>query len=260
MLWSWRRNLAPYTVLLFGACLSVYAQSQPVKVVKFNLENYGWQPLPRMQHSERPGTPSRLVWVDHKARVLVGFTARENTGLATRERPELSLHILRFTSEGKVDLSLALPTKDYFANGLYVGPNDQIFARANESLQMLIEENQDSQTLAWKVLASCSINCWIHESPSRRTLIISESRDGLGHSTIWHTADSSYAIIDLSLPAPLVLQTCSQMALYAEKITDKFAYWPSYDRDDNLTVRFPFCDVDHPQELPLGRGGQSLRP
>jgi hypothetical protein len=232
-----------------------YEQTSTAKISTLTLENYGWQPLPKGQHGEWPGTSSRLVWFDHEDRVLVGFSARESTDLATRDRPGLSLHILRFTHDGKLDLSLVLPTKDYFANGLYLGPNDQVLARANESLQILIGENQDPQTLAWKVLASCSDNCRIHQSQSRRTLIISESQDGLGHSSAWPTADSSYTIIDLSVPAPAVLRTCSQIAFYAEIITDKFAYWPSYDTHNKMTVRLPFCDVDHPQELALGRGG-----
>ena len=195
-------------MLLFGACSSIYAQTRPAKIAKFNLEGFGWQPLPKVHHGERPGTPSRLVWVDHKDRVLVGFTARESTDLATRERPGLSLHILRFTPEGKVDLSLVLPTKDYFANGLYLGSNDQIIARANDSLQMLIAENQGTQAPAWKVLAPCSVNCRIHESPSRRTLVVSESRDSLGRSAELPTTDSSYTTYDVSLPEPRAVQTC----------------------------------------------------
>jgi hypothetical protein len=40
------------------------------------------------------------------------------------------------------------------------------------------------------------------------------------------------------------------------QITDKFAYRTHYDRDDDLTVRFPFCDVEHYEEFPMwGKGG-----
>ncbi len=34
-------------------------------------------------------------------------------------------------------------------------------------------------------------------------------------------------------------------------ITDEFAYRLSYDKADYLTVRFPFCDVEHYEELPM---------
>lgn len=90
------------------------------------LGNFGWQPLPKTH--EWVGTNSRLVSVDHQGRVLVGFTTRESLGLATREHPGLSFHILRFTSEGREDLSLVLPTDNWFNNGLYLGSEDRIYA------------------------------------------------------------------------------------------------------------------------------------
>jgi hypothetical protein len=40
------------------------------------------------------------------------------------------------------------------------------------------------------------------------------------------------------------------------KITDQFSYRTNYDRDDDLTVRFPFCDMSHYVDFPMwGRGG-----
>jgi hypothetical protein len=255
MQWSWQGNLAAFAVLLLGSSSSAHAQSPAAKVVKFKLEDYGWRPLPRQQPGERAGTRSQLVSIDHNGRVLAAFAAREDAGLATREHPELSLHILRLTSEGKIDLSLALPTREYFGNGFYLGQDDRIFARANDELQVLSgEDNARPEGASWRSLAQCSRNCRIHQSPSRRTLIISESKGDSGRSSLWPTNDSTYTIFDTS-SEPQVLRTCTNMGDYGEKITDQFAYWPNYDRDDNRTVRFPFCDVDHFQELSLTGGG-----
>lgn len=40
------------------------------------------------------------------------------------------------------------------------------------------------------------------------------------------------------------------------QITDRFTYRTYYDEDDHLTVRYPFCEMEHYQELPgWGRGG-----
>jgi hypothetical protein len=55
MHWSSLRNLAAFAMLLFGACSPINAQSQPVKVVTFKLEDYGWQPLPKEQVGEWAG-------------------------------------------------------------------------------------------------------------------------------------------------------------------------------------------------------------
>jgi len=145
---SMQQSVARRVLLLFVCVCSVpYAQTQVAKVTKIKPEDYGWQPLPKEQRSEWGGTSSQLVSIDHRGRVLVGFTVRENYGLATREHPGFSFHILRFTSEGKVDLSLVLPTNNLVTNGLYLGPNDQIFARANDTLQWTSEEDATSKSV-----------------------------------------------------------------------------------------------------------------
>jgi len=233
-------------MLFFAAGSAVHAQSQTAKVMKFKLEDYGWQSLPKPQHGEWPRTRGQLIAIDHKGRVLVGFVAHENDKLATREHPGLTFHILTFGSEGKLEHSLLVPTKHFFNNGLYLGPNDQMFALADDTFQMFSEQNgAGAATEAWSSLVGCSATCQIQQSPSHQTLVIRESKDG--------TSGSIYTIIDTSSKPPS-LRTCAKMAFSGEIITDKFAYWPEYDRDDNQTVRFPFCDVNNFQELPFMRG------
>lgn len=237
-------------------CREVLAQAQPANLSRLRLEDFGWQPLPMPQRgSEFPGSRSKLVSIDHKGRVLVGFTVRENFGLATREHPGLSFHILRFTSQGKVDLSLVLPTKDYFTSGLYLGQKDQIIARANDALQVMSEANDARERgAASRPLIPCSMNCWIYQSPSHRTIIVSESKDSSGHGSVWHTNDSTYTLVDTS-SEPYVLRTCTKMAFYGEKITDRFAYWFGTEGGEHFARRFPFCDVDHPEELSVRQVG-----
>jgi hypothetical protein len=242
--------------VIFFACAHARAQSQTVKISTLDLKNYGWQPLPKTQsgqRGERPGTRSQLVGIDHKGRVLVGFTARENYDLATREHPGLSFHIVRFTSEGRVDLSFALPTKDYFTNGFYLGSNDQIFARANDVLQVTSEQGEEHETREtdanWRPLASCPSDCYISHSFSRRTLILRTSAKPFSFE------DLTYTILDTSSFPPRIVQTCSRMASYGEKITDKFEYWDGSEGRERFTRRFPFCDVDHAQEMSWTGGG-----
>src|SRR5271170_524169 len=182
---SWRLHF--WTLLLLveiltGPSHDSVAQTRTGSVTQVNLENYGWRPLPRVR--EWVGFGSQQVSIDHEGRILVGFTERENTSLATRNDPGLSFHILRFTSDGKVDLSLALPTNNLFNNGLYLGPEDQLFARANETFQVLSEENgTGTEVAAWRPLAPCTRECQISQSPSRRTLMVTKWE---GHDEYTH--------------------------------------------------------------------------
>lgn len=235
------------------ACKYDHAQSKTLKVSTFNLESYGWQPLPTRkpgQRAEWPGTGGKLVSIDHKGRVLVGFTARENLGLATRQLPGLSFHILRFTREGNVDLSLVLPTKDYFTTGLYLGSDDKIFARANDSLQVLLERDETAkERMTWQSLVPCPRYCYVNQSFSRRTLILRTSEKPSDFSNL------TYTILDASSSPPRIVQTCSRMANYAEKVTDRFAYWDGSEGRERFTRRFAFCDVGHPEEFSWTWGG-----
>jgi hypothetical protein len=241
-----------FSLLAVTVCAGIYvpAQSQRARVSTLELGSYGWQPLPKRQSGqggEWLGIFSQRVSIDHKGRVLVGFTARDNQGLGTRERPGLFFHLLRFTSEGKLDISLVSPTKDFFTNGFYLGANDQILVRANDTLQALSAGDEaGKEGMAWRVVSSCPGDCYIKQSFSRRTMILI-TFPGTDHST--------YTILDTSSSPPRVEQTCSRMAFYGQRITDKFAYWAGEEGLEPFTRRFAFCDLDHPQELPLGWGG-----
>src|SRR5215470_265132 len=104
------------------------------KKSSIKLENFGWQPLPERQIREWHAAQGSLVSIDSHGRVFVSFATRDNLSLATREKPGLTFHILRFTADGEVDNSLTLPTNDYFLNGIYLAANGQILARANGML------------------------------------------------------------------------------------------------------------------------------
>lgn len=247
MHWGWQKNLAAFTMLLFGACSSVYAQSQSAKVSKLNLEDYGWQTVPKQQPGEWGGTRSQQVSIDHQGRVWVGFTARENYSLATREKPGLSYHILRFTSDGKMDLSIVLPTSSFFTNGLYLGPNDQIFARANGTLQWMSEDGgTHKEDEDWRSLVPCPKNCDISQSPSRRTLAISTYSKEMSDREYDRGIRAS-TLLDASSNPPRVVQDCPHPG---GTVTDKF----SYQSSDNISTdvrRWPLCDQEHGTELPL---------
>lgn len=234
-------------LVLTSACPTL-TQTGTGNVARFKLENYGWHPLPEEQRGEWGGTGSQLVSIDHQGRVLVGFTARENRSLASREHPGLSFHILRLTSEGKVDLSLVLPTNSLFTNGFYLGPSDQIYARANDILQWMSEEDGTREVGAdWRPITPCPRNCQISQSPSRRTLIVN-SYNKLPSDRDYNHGIRTLTMLDVSSSPPRVVQNCPRPG--GGSITDKFSYQSS-DGISTDVRRWPLCDQEHDVELPL---------
>ena len=236
-----------FVAILLAPCQQSIAQTA-ANVTQLKLENFGWQPHPPIVVREAwSGHSGPLVSIDHKGRVLVGFTVRGNPGLATREHPPLSFHILRFTPEGKVDLSLALPTISWFTNGFYLGPNDQIFARANDVLQEMLEEDGTrKEGTAWRFVASCPKTCGIGQSRNRRFLSVSVF---IEHNS-WGLSNDT--ILDASSSPPHVVQNCPRAIAW---VSDKFAY--TVGKDHSLR-RSPVCEPEQSVELPVDIEGASV--
>jgi hypothetical protein len=212
---------------------------------KYRLEEYGWRPPPKDQR-EWLGQRNPSLWIDHKDRILVSYTARESAALASREHPGLGFHILRLAPEGKVELSLSLPAISYL-NGIYLGARDQLIARASDFLQILPDNTSSGKSISdWQLLTPCPKDCIISYSFTRRTLVLAIPKKPFDHE------HQTYTIVDTSGAPSRVVENCSQMAFYARKISDKFAYWNGSEGHEPFTRRFPFCDLDHAEELPLG--------
>jgi hypothetical protein len=203
-----------------------------------DLRGYGWEPPVRKQ------VVSRFIAVDQKGRVVISYATRVRTKLVTRDRPSVELRILRFSEDGKLDLSLSLPTHLEYWNSIYLSNSDQIIAKANDSLQLYQEDIK-----TWKVLAQCGPQCSVQQSVSRRTLAIRNEYQG------------PLLFIHLS-PVPR-LQQCDKASKsaegviqdYSDSITDEFAYHSGSEGLEQFTYRWPFCDYEHRVELPLRPGG-----
>ena len=203
-----------------------------------------WLPTPAQR--EAWPTVKLLMRVDSKGHVLVGYTAREDAELATRGSPRLSFHILRFTPDGKLDLSVWLPTDNLPDNAIFLDAQDHILVVANETLQMLTGDDQTpTQQRTWKPLTSCSWSsqrCRIVQSPTHRKLFVIRC---VGPNPNCNEPVST--AYDTSLPEPQVLRTC---VWRGGGTTDKFGYLWGWDRG-YFTRRYPLCDLDRPEELPL---------
>jgi hypothetical protein len=202
-----------------------------------DLRSYGWEPQGR----------KRVVWpfivVDHEGRSVVSYATRVRTNLVTRDNPSLDLRILRFSHDGKLDLSLSLATHLADINSIYLSDSDQIIARANDSLQLYQED-----TRTWKVLAKCTPQCSVQQSVTRRTLALRDE---------YHAP-----LLIFRLSQVPSLQECDKASKsqdstqhHSDAITDEFAYHSGSENLEQFTYRWPFCEYENRMEMPLRPGG-----
>jgi hypothetical protein len=203
-----------------------------------DLRGYGWEPQGR----------KRIVWtfiaVDHEGRVVVSYTTRVRTQLVKRDNPSLDLRILRFSKDGKLDLSLSLPTNMAGNNGIYLSDSDQIIAKANDSLQLYQEDIK-----TWKVLAQCGPQCSVEQSVSRRTLALRNEY----HAPLLIIRFSQVPRLQQCDKAPKSSEDPIQYN--SQKITDNFAYYSGSEGLELFTYRWPFCEYENRVEMPLRPGG-----
>jgi hypothetical protein len=220
------------------------AQSPPDSNAAINLRTFGWQP------PERGKIDVSSIAIDHKNRVLVGFTVEERGGLVDRNRPSLGFRIVRFSSDGKADLSLSLPTNKGGRTGVYLSDSDQIVVRANDSFQLLQAGEGSIKNPIWKILAPCAMQCCAAQSDTHHTLIL-------------YTVQADPVNLIRFLPEP-VLERCGKepslmksnedmIQNWPEIITDRYVYHHG-DGPDSGPYRWPLCDYEHRTELPLRIG------
>lgn len=248
-LWKTWATVAAF--LCAGQALQAQSQPvQPVKIVHLQLESLGWQSPPKMHRGEMDLNPSHLIAIDHKNRVIVGFVIQENVkDLAAKSHPGFMFRILRFTREGTVDLSLALPTNNWHDNGVYLDESDDILARADDVLQMLPSKyEKGDRHLDWQSLAACGPRCVIEQSFSRGTLVLLN-------------LDSDPPVSILQESPPRVVKRCqrtqSGFDRYSQRFTDAFAYWitgGAWPAPLPVIDRWPLCDYEKKTQMQVPSG------
>ncbi len=185
--------------------------------------------------------------MDNASCVLVGFTALARTGLVTRNQASLDFRILRFSPNGKLELSLSLPTQAETTNGIYLSDTGVIIAKANDSLQYLQDDDGNFDKGVWKTL--CTGGCGVSQSPTRHTLV-------------FHTKNADPPLTFVRFSPQIQLQQCGKarqpvesdddrIQNYTQSITDKFVYF-YHPSPEGVGYRWPICDYARRVELRHG--------
>jgi hypothetical protein len=229
-------------VILVVTCQPVLSDSRYASAATINLRSYGWEPPDR--RSPVRNWPS--IAIDHTGRVVVGFAVRERTGLVTRTKPSIDFRILRFSQNGKAELSLSLPTSAGGRTGIYLSDSDQIIVRANDSLQLLQDEVPPG---VWKVLAPCAYGCNAEQSVSRHTLLL--------------YTEQADPVTLIRLSEQPMLRRCGKERQFLKSMEDRIQNWPNAITDEfayflggERDYRWHFCDYERRIELPMHAVGR----
>src|SRR5271165_207256 len=130
-----RRHLA--AVLRCSICavvLSIQMFSQVSRRV--DLREWGYRPPESPTSHFQLQLSSQIVSIGKEGGVVVGFVTRDRTGLATRDLPPLSLHVIRFATNGKFLSQGTIPTPSWHENAIFVGNGDNLLIRTGTRLYL----------------------------------------------------------------------------------------------------------------------------
>ncbi|MGH9781190.1 MAG: hypothetical protein ACRD33_05165 [Candidatus Acidiferrales bacterium] len=247
-----RSVVATWAIVALALVVVGAPQAGPAaaKVTEIKLEAFGWHPPVPPHPGEIDSLGSQKLTIDSTGRVLVSFTVRgPNEELMRRSHPGLLLRIVRFGTDGRADLSLALPTDNWLGNGVYLDNHDRIVARADDKLLMPVRSPESGAgQIEWKTLAPCGPHCEVFESLSRRTFYL-DTWDADPPVTVLNMDDLS-DIRHCQLPRGVRPE--SFIGIRPNSITDTFAYFNYAPIGTGpVLYRWPLCDLSRRTQLPV---------
>src|SRR5271166_4676618 len=98
-----------FSLCIIVACRQMSAQA-PQRV---DLRKWGYRVPEDASSRFQRQLSSQLISVGNHGEIAVGFVTRDRRGLATREVPPLSFHVVRFTRSGTFLSQLTIPTPSW---------------------------------------------------------------------------------------------------------------------------------------------------
>lgn len=248
-----------FSAFALGTILSVTtlgraAQTTPrVAVTTVKLERYGWEP-PGPGSWEDLGYAAQQVAFDSKGNVVVGFTVRSGPPrLSTRSHPGFEYRVLRLSPSGELLESVQARTGDQWG-GVYLDSHDDIVVRADGWVQVLTPGAGRAATENWTKLAACPPSCYLAESPSRRTFLLTMEPG---------PRSDRYLVTVVSPESRGIIAHCAHPLTVIPKlvsITDTYAYFnadpgnlPTHPSP--VLYRWPLCDYSRRVTIPVHQHG-----
>lgn len=125
------------TSLTWLVCTSVLAPCISAQVKHVDLSKWGYRPPENVSGEYFRELPAQLVSIGAEGEIAVSFVTRDRSGLATRSLPPLSLHILRLAQDAQLVSQELIPTPSWQDNGVWLGSNGNLLARAGDRLLLL---------------------------------------------------------------------------------------------------------------------------
>jgi len=143
-------------VLLAGASISAQ------QIQTLDLREEGYAASKPMSNVLQRHASSQILSISNNGDVAVGFVTKDKSGLATREPPPLSFHIVSFTKVGQFLFQSTIPTSSWYENSLFYGQDRRLLVHAgpklllfSETMQRLVDKDllttQDSMLLNWRI-------------------------------------------------------------------------------------------------------------
>jgi len=232
--------------LIFAALFGSQASGQ---VHRVDLREWGYKPPENSSETFRTQLSSQIISVGQNGEMVAGFVTRDRTGLATRELPPLSLHVVRFAKNGQFVLQASVPTPSWQENAIFYGASGELLIRTGTRLT-LFSSNMERVTQRDLPLTPNShlINWKIIPLPSRRAFLLYHFR----------SADTSIALFNWNDSKPLKECSYSQNDNLLSASNMNILSWHPSGRDNPLSREIEVSEICGPSRFSYSWDGEPL--
>ncbi len=160
---------AGWTICLMVFALQMVAQD----LGRIDLHHYGYVMDTPSKAPFLTKFSSQIVSVGENGETVVGFVTHDRFGLATRELPPLSLHVVRFAKDGTFLFEGTIPTSSWDENAIFYGSNGSLLIRTGTKLGLYSSDLKKSKEMDLPLSTNSVRIMWgIFPLPNRKAFLL----------------------------------------------------------------------------------------